>query len=118
LPAEHLGSSRSDNPRSALGFLWFRLSRIYSVQGRAGVSPAPLGRQSARPNSKIPADHFLVMPADNRSIERNQLPCWAGGTPALLSTAYFRPSRLEGSAAAPAGVRRALAPNLGVAVSN
>src|SRR5256885_12669102 len=49
-----------------------KIQRFGSVQGRAGVSPAPLGRKSERANSKIPAYHFLVMPADiARSNETN-----------------------------------------------
>src|SRR5207245_2987673 len=40
-----------------------RLSRLHAVQCRAGVSPAPLGRQSEWANSNILAHHFLVTPA-------------------------------------------------------
>src|SRR5438094_6957097 len=53
-----------------------RDSRIYSVHGRTGVSPVPLGRQPERADSKNPADHFLVMPAD--IARSNETSCLAG----------------------------------------
>ena len=49
---------RSSAPRTFSTRRDIRLSRIYSVEGRAGVSPAPLGRQSERANSKMPAITF------------------------------------------------------------
>ena len=49
------------------------------------MSPVPLGRQPERADSKNPADHFLVMPADiARSNETSCLAGQAGRLPYLL----------------------------------
>src|SRR2546429_5298497 len=41
-------------------------------------------------NSKIPGRTLFSDARRHRSIQRNQLTCWAGVAPALLSTAYLR----------------------------
>src|SRR6266480_7155968 len=56
-----------------------RDSRIYSVQGRTGVSPVPLGRQPEWANSKIPAVSLFSDVRRHRSIQRNQLPAGQAG---------------------------------------
>src|SRR5947207_13345200 len=60
-----------------------RDSRIYSVQGRTGVSPVPLGPVRAG-KFEDPSRSLFSDVRQHRSIQRNQLPCWTGGTPALL----------------------------------
>jgi len=72
-----------------------RLSCNYAVQRRAGVAPAPLGRQSERTIRSALAPHQFVRRYETACSNQSPTAGWAGGTPALLSTASFRLRRLK-----------------------
>src|SRR5439155_959183 len=83
-PCRFAATTRRSSPTISEISFGSHSRRLYSVQGRAGVSPAPLGCQSERPESKILAHHFLAMPA---AIARSNQTCCPAGQAGRLP--YF-----------------------------
>src|SRR5205823_3147864 len=61
-----------------------------SIQSKVGQA-SRLPRSDASPSGQIRryTPSLLVMPAEIARSNETELPCWAGGTPTLLTTAFL-----------------------------